>query len=190
MILRRLHETDRGIGEGAHEVLQPMGMHDIVRIEDADDLGLGRGALERKPERTRLEALQPVGAHELEPRPQQPAVILDRAPHAWVGRVVDDDHAFEIGPVELRHAVERLPEHLGRLAAGRDMDRDERRPLRQRAPWREQSPGLRAEDDGGKLLDALLHDHDERDEQGGAGEQRDLRAEHEVMGHPIVDDVG
>ena len=39
----------------------------------------------------------------------------------------------------------------------------------------QQAAWLRPEDDGGKLLDALLHDHDERDEQHGADEHGDLR---------------
>ena len=82
MILRRLHQTHGRIGKGRHQILQPVRMNHIVGIEHADDLGLGRGVLERKPERAGLEALQPVGAHEFEARAEQPAVILDRLPHA------------------------------------------------------------------------------------------------------------
>ena len=143
MILRRLYQADRRVGEGRHEVFQPVGMHDIVRIEHPDDLGLRRGMLERKPERARFEALELVGAHEFEAGAEQPAVILDRAPLGGIGRVVDDHHAFEIGPVELRHAVERLPQHLGRFAAGGNMDRHQRHALRQRRSLRQQiSPGF------------------------------------------------
>ena len=44
MVLRRLHEADARIGEGRHEILQPVGVHDIVGVDDADDLGVGGGA--------------------------------------------------------------------------------------------------------------------------------------------------
>ncbi len=116
-------------------------------------------------------------------------MMLDRLPHGGIRRVVDDHHAFEIRPVELGHAVERLAQHLRRLAAGRNVDRDERRQLRQSPHALKQPRGLRPEHDGGKLLDALLHDHDERDEESRADEHGDLRAEHEIMRDPIIDDI-
>ena len=190
VVLRRLHQADGRIGEGRHEILQPVGTDHIVGVEHADDLGLRRGVLEREPERSSLESLEPIGAHEFEARPKQPAVILDRLPKGGVGRVVDDHHAFEIRPIELRHAVERLPQHLRRLAIGRNVNRDQRQLLRQRSSRRQQAPGLRPEQNGGEFLDAPLHDHDERHEQAGTGEQRDLRAEHEIMRDPIIDDIG
>ncbi len=49
MVLRRLHQAHGGIGEGGNEILQPVRMHHVVGIENADDLGLGRGVLEREP---------------------------------------------------------------------------------------------------------------------------------------------
>ena len=58
VILRRLHQADLGIGEQRHEVLQPVGMHDVVGVEHADDLGVGRGVVEREPQRAGLEALR------------------------------------------------------------------------------------------------------------------------------------
>jgi hypothetical protein len=90
--------------------------------------------LERQSERASLEALQRLDAHEFEAPPEQAAVILYRSPEGRIRRVVDHHYAFEIGPSELRHAVERLAEHLRRLAAGRDVNRDKRRLLRQAAP--------------------------------------------------------
>ena len=69
MILRRLHQTDGGIGEGRHEVLEPVRTNHIVGVEHADDLGLRRGMLQREPERTGLKSLEPVGAHELKRGP-------------------------------------------------------------------------------------------------------------------------
>ena len=71
MVLRRLHQPDVGIGEGRHEILQPVRMHHVVGIEHADDLGLGRRVVQRKPERPGLEALQAVGANEFEARAKQ-----------------------------------------------------------------------------------------------------------------------
>ena len=153
MVLRRLHEPDGRIGERRHEVFEPVGRDDIVGIEHADDLRLWRGMLERKPERSRLEALELVRAHELEARAEQPAMLLDRPPKGGVGRVVDHQHAFEIRPIELGHAVERLAQHFRRLAAGGDMDRDERRMFGRRACPHEQAQRLRPEHDGGELFD-------------------------------------
>ena len=58
VVLRRLHQADLRIGERRHQVLQPVGMHDIVGVEHADDLGVGRGVGEREPQRAGLEALR------------------------------------------------------------------------------------------------------------------------------------
>ena len=44
MVLRRLHQADAGIGEHRHQILQPVRLDDIVGIDDADDLGIDRGA--------------------------------------------------------------------------------------------------------------------------------------------------
>src|SRR6188768_3634143 len=105
-------------------------MHYVVGVEHADDLCLRRCMLECQSECASLEALLPINAQEFKARPKQSAMILDRRPESWIGGVIDHHHAFEIGPVELRNAVERLTEHIGRLAAGRDVNRDERLLLR------------------------------------------------------------
>ena len=56
VILRRLDQADLGIGEQRREILQPVRLHDIVGVDDADDLGVGRGVREREPQRAGLEA--------------------------------------------------------------------------------------------------------------------------------------
>ena len=58
VILRRLHQADRRIGEQRHQLLEPVGPHDIVGIDDAEDLGVGRGVHHGEPQRAGLEALQ------------------------------------------------------------------------------------------------------------------------------------
>ena len=74
-----------------------------------------------------LVALEIVGVDELEALTERAAMLLDRLPVGRVGRVVDDDHALEIGIFEPRHRIERRLEHLRRLAIGRDVDRHFRR---------------------------------------------------------------
>ena len=41
MVLRRLDHADLRIGEGRHQVLEPVGLHHVVGVDDADDLGVG-----------------------------------------------------------------------------------------------------------------------------------------------------
>ena len=96
VVLRRLHQADVRIGEQRREILQPVGMHHIVGVEHADDLGVGGGVGERKPQRAGLEALELVLADELEALAERLAVLLDRPPERGVGRVVDDEHALEV----------------------------------------------------------------------------------------------
>ena len=43
MILRRLNEPDARLGEQRHQVLQPIRLHDIVGVENADDFRVRRG---------------------------------------------------------------------------------------------------------------------------------------------------
>ena len=112
MVLRRLHQADAGIGEHRHQVLQPVRLHDIVGVDDADDLGIGGGALHGDAQRAGLEALDLLGVDELEAFAERAAVILDRLPECRIGRVVDDHDAFEIRIVEPRHRIERLLQHL------------------------------------------------------------------------------
>ena len=66
VILRRLHEADARIGEQRHQVLQPVRLHDIVGVDDADDLGIGRGVLQRDAQRAGLEAVSFSSVDELE----------------------------------------------------------------------------------------------------------------------------
>ena len=84
---------------------------------------------------------------------------------ARIRRVVDHHDAFEIRPVELGHAVQRLAQHLRRLAIGRNVDRHEGAPVRHDVARRQQALRTAAKHDLGKLVEALLHDHDERHEQ-------------------------
>ena len=50
MVLRRLHQADAGIGEYRHQVLQPVRLHHIVGVDDADDFGVGAVVCEREPQ--------------------------------------------------------------------------------------------------------------------------------------------
>ena len=59
--------------------------------------------------------------------PSVAAMLLDRPPERGIGRVVDDEHAFEIRIVEPRDRIERELEHLRRLHVGRNVDRHFRR---------------------------------------------------------------
>ena len=83
----------------------------------------------RQPERAGLEARKLILANEFEARAQQLAMLLDRPPIARLRRVVDHHDAFEIRPIELGDAVQRLAQHFRRLAIGRDVDRHERAPV-------------------------------------------------------------
>ena len=56
MVLRRLDHADLGVGEGRHEVLEPVGLHHVVGVDDADDLGVGGGVREREAQRAGLVA--------------------------------------------------------------------------------------------------------------------------------------
>ena len=123
MVLRRLDHADLGIGEGRDEVLEPVRTHHVVGIDHADDLGIGRGVREREPQRAGLVAAQIVDVQELEAFTERAAMLLDRLPEGRVGRVVDHDDAFEVRVVEPRDRIERLLQHLRRLAIGRDVDR-------------------------------------------------------------------
>ncbi len=57
MILRRLHEPNARIGEQRHQILEPVGVHDIIGVDHADDLGVRRGMFERDAQRAGLVAL-------------------------------------------------------------------------------------------------------------------------------------
>ena len=80
MILRRLDQADLRIGEDRHQIRQPARRHDIIGVDDADDLGVRRGSLQRDAQRTGLEAFDLVIAQELEALAERPAMLLDRLP--------------------------------------------------------------------------------------------------------------
>ncbi len=200
MVLRRLDHPDLGIGEGRHQVLEPVRTHHVVGIDDADDLGVVRGVGEREAQRAGLVARDIVFVDELETLAERAAMILDRAPECRIGRVVDDDDAFEIRIVEARDRIERGLEHLRRLAMGRNMDRHLRREASRRRQRRHGNQAARAapESDRGDLLDARQRDHDQRDQQHDAEPERESGAGHEVVAvperehgrEPGADDVG
>ena len=147
------------------------GSHHIVGVDDADDLGIGGGVCKRKAQRARLEAGEIIGIDEFEALAERAAMILDRQPERRIGRVVDDDDAFEIRVVEPGDRIERLLEHLRRLAIGRNVDRDFRCDSRRARAGgaRDQPARLAAEGDGRDFLDARERD---RRPAGSAGRCR------------------
>ena len=124
IILRSLHDAGAGVGERRRQVAQPLGAHDVVGIDHADDGGIGRRALEREIQGTRLEAVERCHVEELEARPESCAMGLDGAPDGFVARVVVDDDDFEVRVVEFSQRVECLYQHLRRLVVSRDVYRD------------------------------------------------------------------
>jgi hypothetical protein len=124
MFLRRLHQADAWVGEHRHQIFQPVRLHDVISVDDADDFGIRGGAVHRDAERTGLEALDLLGIDELETFTECAAMILDRLPELRVGRVVDDHDAFEVRIIQPRHRIQRLLEHVHRLEIGGDVDRD------------------------------------------------------------------
>ncbi len=185
VILRRLHQGDVRVAELRHQVLEPVGLHHIVGVDDADHFGIGRGVRLRQPQCAGLEAHDIVGAHELETLAERAAVLLDRDPESGIGRVVDHHHAFVIRVIEARDGVERLLEHIRRLVVRRDVDRHFGRGLAGRERRRfDQPPRLAAESDGRDLLDARHRDHDQRHQQQRAEAEREGGARHEIMAVP------
>ena len=185
MILRRLDHADLLIGEIRHQVLQPVGTHDVVGVDDADDLGVVGGVGERKPQRAGLVAVEIVDIDELEALAERAAVLFDRLPIRGVGRVVDDHHAFEIRIFEARDRIERELEHLRRLFVGRDVHRDLGRIAVDGGGRRgNQAARTAAERDRRDLLDARERDQHQRDQQQDAEPERERRAGHEVVSVP------
>ena len=56
MVLRRLHQADRGSANSGTRSFSQSGCTDVVGIDHADDLGVGGGVVERQPQRAGLEA--------------------------------------------------------------------------------------------------------------------------------------
>ena len=199
VILRRLDHADLLIGEIRHEVLQPVRTHDVVGVDDADDLGVVGGVGEREPQRAGLVAVEVVDVDELEALAQRAAMLLDRLPQRRVGRVVDDHHAFEIRIFEARDRVERELEHVRRLFMGRDMDRHLGRVAVDGNGGRgNETPRAAAESDRRDLLDPSERNQHQRDQQQNSETKRERGAGHEVVpvperehdGGPGADHVG
>ena len=106
MILRRLNDSNLGIGETRDQIPKPLRIDHIVSVDDADDLGIGSGLRHREPERRGLESLEVFYVYELEARAELAAAPLDRLPERRIGRVVDDDHALKVRVVEPRHRLD------------------------------------------------------------------------------------
>ena len=123
VVLRRLDEADLGVGEGGHEIGEPVRGHGVIGIDDADDLGVGGGLRHGEPQRAGLVAVEPRRVDEAEALAERAAVLLDRLPHRRARRVVDDDDALEIRIIEPSDRIERRLEHVRRLHVGGDVDR-------------------------------------------------------------------
>ena len=64
MILRRLNQADLGVGKTRHQIPEPLWIDHIVRVDDADDLGISSGLRHRQPKRGGLEPLEVLDAEE------------------------------------------------------------------------------------------------------------------------------
>ena len=199
MILRRLDHADLRIGERRDQILQPVRPHHVIGIDDADDLGICRRVREREPQRARFVSGDIVLIDELETFAERAAMILDRAPKRRVGRVVDDDDAFEVRIIEPGDRIESRLEHVRRLTMGRNMDRNLRCETVGRGQGRrDQTARPASEGDRRDLFDARERDRNQRYEQDDTEHERESGAEHEIVGlpegkdcrEPGADDVG
>ena len=191
MILRRLDHPDLRVGEGRHQILEPVGPHHVIGVDDRDDLGVGSRMCERKAQRAGLVACDVILVDELETLAQRAAMVLDRTPKRGIRRIIDDDDAFEIRVIEPRDRVERGLEHVRRLAIGRHVDRN----LGRKAVGRgqggvDQPPRTTPESDDGNLFDARERDYDQRGEQHDTEPERDGCSQHEIMSLPEGKDGG
>src|SRR5690606_16337674 len=80
VVLRRLDEADVGILDMRHQAAQPVGVDDIVAVDDADDLDVGRRLAQREVERAGLEALHALDVEEAEALAELGAPGFDRPP--------------------------------------------------------------------------------------------------------------
>src|ERR1700730_7277698 len=106
MILWHLNEPNCRIGKAGDQALEPVGMHDVIGVEHADDRRLGGGVRHGEPQCGGLEALEILHANELKALPQFSAASLDRLPQRQIRRIVDNDYTFEIGVIEPRYRIE------------------------------------------------------------------------------------
>ncbi len=191
VVLRRLDQPDRGINEHWDQILEPVHMHDVIGVQHADDGRVGRGVHAGQAQRAGLEAGQGLGIDEFEALAERAAMIFDRAPQRRVGRVVDDEDAFEVRVIEPRDRVEGEFEHFRRLVAGRNMDRHFRSKVRRcRGSRRDQPARLAAKGDGCDFFDPGERDHHQGPEQKQTEAQREGGARHEIMAIPIGEDRG
>ena len=86
MILRRLHQADAGIGEQRHKILQPVFLHYIVSVDDADHVRVGGSVYKGEAQRARFKAGKVIGTHEFKAFskgttmiPQPAAIVPDLA---------------------------------------------------------------------------------------------------------------
>ena len=136
--LEGLQEADGGVGEVGHGLAQVVRLHEVVGVDQADDLRTRIGVLaQRQVARARLVTRPGIDVHELHPRPIT-AVLLHRPPHRRVLRVVVDHDDLEIRIVDPLRRLDRLDQQLRRLVVSRDVQRHHRQiariRLRQRTP--------------------------------------------------------
>ena len=195
MVLRRLHQAHGGVAEVRHQVPQPVLVHDVVGIDHRDHFGVRRRHLQCLVQGAGLEARELGNVEELEARAERLAMRLDRLPVRLLGRVVDDHHRLEIRIVERGDAVQRLLQHLRRLAIGRDVDRDARRIVRQRIVRQRtvrqrraaghQAHRPAAEKNLRHLVDLGERHDDQRNHQQEADRPHDRGADGHVVGEGI-----
>ena len=126
MRLRTLHHGDLRILEVPGQGTEPVLAHDIVGIDDGNDFGSRVGLFKAEVERARLEARPRVEVEEAESRAEFRAVFLDRFPHILALGVVVDDQHFVVGVIERGQRIKREDDHLRRLVAAGQVDRDKR----------------------------------------------------------------
>ena len=128
VVLRRLDEPDRLVGEERGARAQEAGVELVVGVDHADQLGARVDHLpQREVERTGLVA-GPVGqVGELHAVPEAPG--LDRPPQRLVVGVVVDHDDLVRRVVDRGERLQRLDHHLGRFVVRRHLEAHEREPL-------------------------------------------------------------
>ena len=126
VILRRLDERYLRVGKVSGQRLQVAGIDDVVRVDDTDDLGLGRGeSTHRKVECACFEPRPIVDVLETHARAIV-AVVGHGLPNIRILGVVVDDHDLEIGVIDELGRLDRFDKHVGRLVVRGDLQRDHR----------------------------------------------------------------
>ena len=126
VVLRCLHEADPRVGEQRHAVAQPLRLDLIVRVDDADDLGVRVGeVLKRVVERAGLVARPVLQVLERDAVPLAPG--LNRPPERLIVGVVVDEDDLDPGVVKAQQRAERVDDHARRLVVRRDVHAHQRR---------------------------------------------------------------